>query len=183
MSSIDTRQFEIRKQDHIALALDPKNQTGSALDQVELRHDALPELNFDEVSLKTHCLGVELATPFFVSGMTAGHEQGVELNLKLAAACEKRGNLADLVLVDAETRSRRPLPGPLLERASAHACELPAHGAPRGLTAHEPGPEPTLEQVKDLGMPPGFLGPVRAELCDAFGFMTATGHMACVSDV
>lgn len=85
--------FESRKADHIRLALDSKTQAAGAsgLDRVRLRHEALPDLNFDEISLKTTLLGRESATPMFVSSMTAGHAGSVDLNLTMARVCEKRG--------------------------------------------------------------------------------------------
>jgi isopentenyl-diphosphate delta-isomerase len=45
----DHAQFEQRKQDHIDLALRQENQADEwrAFDAVVLRHEALPDLNFD----------------------------------------------------------------------------------------------------------------------------------------
>lgn len=90
---MDIRQFEERKRDHIRLALDLSNQAigGSGLDQIRLLHEALPELDFAEVRLEGTSLGKSIRNPFFVSGMTAGHHQAAELNLKLALACQARG--------------------------------------------------------------------------------------------
>ena len=46
--------FESRKADHIRLALSNETQAlgGSGLQSVRLRHEALPDINFDEVSLE-----------------------------------------------------------------------------------------------------------------------------------
>jgi isopentenyl-diphosphate delta-isomerase len=84
--------FESRKADHIRLSLSHETQAigGSGLDHIRLRHEALPDLNFDEVSLKTELLGRASATPMFVSSMTAGHTGSVNLNLIMARVCEKR---------------------------------------------------------------------------------------------
>ena len=62
---MDTKQFEARKREHLELALDPTFQAVgmNGLDRVHLRHEALPELNFDEIKLTTPCLGKALATP------------------------------------------------------------------------------------------------------------------------
>ena len=86
-------QFEERKQSHIRHALDPRNQALglSGLDSIHLTHEALPDLNLDEISLSSTCLGRPSRTPFYVAGMTAGHEDAVEINHRLARACEKRG--------------------------------------------------------------------------------------------
>jgi isopentenyl-diphosphate delta-isomerase len=90
---MDISQFESRKRDHIRLSLDSSNQAlgMTGLEDVRLMHEALPELDWDEVSIASPCLGQDLATPFFVSGMTAGHGEATDLNLLLAKVCERRG--------------------------------------------------------------------------------------------
>lgn len=93
-SHIEPReQFEGRKQDHIRLSMSPKNQaTGEAgFDRVELVHEALPDLNFDQVSLVSNSLGTKTKTPFLISSMTAGHAESVDLNARLARAAEEFG--------------------------------------------------------------------------------------------
>ena len=92
-SSETTQQFENRKQDHIRLSLDDRNEAigASGLDRIQLRHEAFPELDFSEVSLATTALESSLETPFLVSSMTAGHPDGVDLNRLLARACEAKG--------------------------------------------------------------------------------------------
>ena len=89
----DFTQFEQRKRDHLQLALEASNQARglAGLDSIRLVHEALPELDLNEIRLETQCLGRSLATPFNISGMTAGHADAVELNLRMARACEKRG--------------------------------------------------------------------------------------------
>jgi len=73
--------------------MEPRNQASGlgGLDRVRLRHEALPELDFADIRLNAPCLGNPLATPFFVSGMTAGHAEAGRLNARLALACEGRG--------------------------------------------------------------------------------------------
>jgi isopentenyl-diphosphate delta-isomerase len=90
---MNIQEFESRKKDHIRHALDPKNQAQgwTGFEQIHLFHDALPDFDLKEVSLKTSCFGRELATPFYVSGMTAGHADAVSINQTLARACAKRG--------------------------------------------------------------------------------------------
>ena len=90
---MNTQQFEERKRDHIRHALDPANQAfGQAkLDRIHLHHEAIPDLDFEEISLDTVGLGRTLATPFYVAGMTAGHPDAPKLNRSLARACQRRG--------------------------------------------------------------------------------------------
>jgi isopentenyl-diphosphate delta-isomerase len=80
------KQFEKRKQDHIRIALDPRSQAEglSGLDQVQLIHEALPDMNFKEVDPSTSFFSRKLSAPFFISSMTAGHEHAAEINSRLA---------------------------------------------------------------------------------------------------
>jgi isopentenyl-diphosphate delta-isomerase len=86
-------QFERRKGDHIRLSLDARVQADglSGFGDISLIHEALPELNFDEVELFCSSLGEKNRTPFLVSSMTAGHAGSADLNVRLALACEARG--------------------------------------------------------------------------------------------
>jgi isopentenyl-diphosphate delta-isomerase len=86
-------QFESRKADHIRLALEGKNQAQglSGLENVQLIHEALPDLDFADVTLATKSLSRKIPTPFLVSSMTAGHAASPELNRLLARACAERG--------------------------------------------------------------------------------------------
>lgn len=88
-----TKEFESRKADHIRLSLAAENEAlgGSGFDRIELIHEALPEINFENIRISTSALGHEVPVPYFVSSMTAGHEQGFELNRRLAVACQGRG--------------------------------------------------------------------------------------------
>ncbi len=78
--------FESRKQDHIRLALDSRTQADglSGFDFLELIHEALPELDFEEINTATQLLGHNFSSPLFISSMTAGHEQGELINDRLA---------------------------------------------------------------------------------------------------
>lgn len=91
--STDYRQFEQRKQDHIELALMPENQADEQLffDQITLQHEALPEIDFDEIDISCERFGQVVKTPFMVASMTAGHAQGQPINHRLIAACAASG--------------------------------------------------------------------------------------------
>ena len=82
----DWTQFEQRKKDHIRLALDPRAQAAvpTSVDQLELKLDGLPDLNFNEISLDTTALNRPVSSPLFISSMTAGHSQGDRINELLA---------------------------------------------------------------------------------------------------
>jgi isopentenyl-diphosphate delta-isomerase len=86
----EKKLFEIRKQDHIRIALDPRSQAVglSGLNQVQLIHEALPNMNFKEVdtsaSFFSSGTNKKLSAPFFISSMTAGHEKATAINSRLA---------------------------------------------------------------------------------------------------
>lgn len=86
-------QFEGRKQDHIKLSLDDRNEAKglTGFKGFTLEHEALPDFNFKDVSLNVNSLGSDCPTPFLVSSMTAGHGDSEGLNSLLAQACERRG--------------------------------------------------------------------------------------------
>lgn len=90
---MDISTFEKRKKDHIELSMKPENQAFglSGLESVDLIHEALPDLNFSQITLKTDILKNKLETPLYISSMTAGHKGAIELNAMMAEVCEKRG--------------------------------------------------------------------------------------------
>ena len=90
---MDVISFEKRKKDHIELSMKPENQAIglSGFDRVELEHEALPDLDFSEISLETSILGQKLKTPLYINSMTAGHADAVALNAMMAEVCEARG--------------------------------------------------------------------------------------------
>ena len=83
--------FEQRKRDHIRIALEASSQAvgESMLDQIQLMHEALPEIDFAEIIIESEFLH-KPAAPLFVSSMTAGHHDGLEINIALARACERK---------------------------------------------------------------------------------------------
>ena len=84
--------FEQRKKDHIRLALSDQSQSlnGNTFSKIRLIHNALPEINFDDVSLHTKLLGHEFSSPHFISSMTAGHTDSAPINLNLALAAQNK---------------------------------------------------------------------------------------------
>lgn len=87
------QDFEGRKQDHIRLALDSRTQklVDSDLSKIQLLHNALPEINFNDVTLHAKLLDHDFRSPHFVASMTAGHEKSRSINLNLAQAAAKNG--------------------------------------------------------------------------------------------
>lgn len=93
--------FVERKRAHIVHSLRDENQAlgQSGLDKIRLLHEALPSVNFDDVTIsarlwkatQTKFKNQTLATPFYVAGMTAGHPDAALVNERLAVACAERG--------------------------------------------------------------------------------------------
>lgn len=88
-----TAQFESRKKEHLKIALSPESQTPhlAGFDRIRLRHEALPDLDFQDLQISTEFLGRRLATPFLISSMTAGHGDAVTLNQRMAKIASTRG--------------------------------------------------------------------------------------------
>ncbi len=85
--------FESRKKDHIRCSLQEESQSLAMNDweRISLVPEALPELDFEEVTLSIESLGRQWSSPFFVSSMTAGHSESLNINSTLAGACEETG--------------------------------------------------------------------------------------------
>ena len=83
-----------RKTEHIRLCLtDEVEGVGktTGLEGISFLHNALPEIDFHEISIETAFLNKPLQTPFLVSSMTGGSELAASINRNLGQAAEKRG--------------------------------------------------------------------------------------------
>ena len=80
-------QTEERKRDHIQIAVGkPVAMHQNYWDKVDLKHNALPEINEQKIDLATTLLGKRLGAPIVLSGMTGGYAEGKKINDHLAAA-------------------------------------------------------------------------------------------------
>ncbi|MCS7097616.1 MAG: type 2 isopentenyl-diphosphate Delta-isomerase [Candidatus Methanomethyliaceae archaeon] len=59
------------------------------LDDVELIHFALPELDLEDVNISINLFGKPLSAPILISAMTGGHEETKKLNENLARAASE----------------------------------------------------------------------------------------------
>ncbi|MBI1972231.1 MAG: type 2 isopentenyl-diphosphate Delta-isomerase, partial [Candidatus Aenigmarchaeota archaeon] len=86
-------ETEQRKSDHIKIVLnkDVQHKISAGFDDVFLIHNALPEMDFDEVNTEIEFLGKKLAAPILVSGMTGGTPEAEKINKNLARAAEEIG--------------------------------------------------------------------------------------------
>jgi len=83
-------QTENRKDEHIRISLE-KNVAAhhNYWDDVQLIHNALPEINKDEIDLSTNLFEGKMDAPIIISGMTGGYKKAKKINENLAAAAEK----------------------------------------------------------------------------------------------
>ena len=59
------------------------------LENVHFIHNALPELDFEEVEVKEKVFGKTFSLPFYISGMTGGYREAEKINKSLAKIAEE----------------------------------------------------------------------------------------------
>jgi isopentenyl-diphosphate delta-isomerase len=83
-----------RKTEHIKLCLTEQvegvNKT-TGLEGITFIHNALPEIDFNEIDLSSTLLDKKLQAPFLVSSMTGGSDLATKININLAIASEEKG--------------------------------------------------------------------------------------------
>ena len=83
-----------RKKEHLEICLDTasvSSGSGTGLDRYRFVHNALPELDLDEIELGTTFLGKRLKAPILISSMTGGFDLARKVNRNLAAAAQELG--------------------------------------------------------------------------------------------
>jgi isopentenyl-diphosphate Delta-isomerase len=81
----------VRKSDHIRINLDEDVNSGltTGLERFRFVHQALPELNLEEVNLSQDLFGKRLAAPILISSMTGGTQEAAGINRVLAQAAQE----------------------------------------------------------------------------------------------
>lgn len=83
-----------RKKEHLELCLDPQAVSGpygTGFDRYYFIHNALPELDLEEIDLNTSFLGKPLKAPLLISSMTGGFDVARKVNRNLARAAQELG--------------------------------------------------------------------------------------------
>jgi len=80
-----------RKKDHVNLCVneDVDYRTPTGFEMYYFRHNALPEVNLDDVILESTLLGRPFSFPLFISSMTGGYTDAGQINAQIARFCEK----------------------------------------------------------------------------------------------
>src|SRR5512145_2402103 len=89
----DDRLIERRKADHIRINLEENVQfphLTTGLEEYRFVHQALPELDLQEVNTGVTVFGKRLNAPILVSSMTGGTEQAGLINRNLAEAAQQQ---------------------------------------------------------------------------------------------
>ena len=83
-------QTESRKDEHVRISIEENVLTShNYWDDVKLTHNALPEINKNDIDLSTKLFGKKLGVPLIIAGMTGGYSKAKKINENLAAAAEK----------------------------------------------------------------------------------------------
>ncbi len=85
-------KIEDRKKDHVSLTLDEKTQyqKSTGFEKYDFIHNALPEVDFEEIDTKAVLLGRTFSFPLFISSMTGGYDKAESVNAIIAEFCEDK---------------------------------------------------------------------------------------------
>ncbi|MGM0395623.1 MAG: type 2 isopentenyl-diphosphate Delta-isomerase [Bacillota bacterium] len=81
----------VRKKEHIENYLKTSYRGDTLLGDVFIAHNALPELNFDEIDTSTEFMGKKIANPIMINAMTGGSEFSQDINKDLATLAKELG--------------------------------------------------------------------------------------------
>ena len=86
-------QTSERKSDHIRINLeeDVRSNLTTGLERYRFDHQALPELDLEEIDLNLELFGRQLRSPLLISSMTGGTPKAGEINRILAYAAQESG--------------------------------------------------------------------------------------------
>ena len=83
-------QTENRKDEHVKVSMEEDVSAGhNYWDDIVLVHNALPEINKNEIDLSTKLFGKKLSAPLIIASMTGGYKKARDINENLAVAAEK----------------------------------------------------------------------------------------------
>ena len=81
-----------RKADHIKICVEERIAPDHCYwDDVRLVHNAMPEIDMDEIDMSAEVLGRKLEFPFIVTAITGGFSGAKKINANIAKACSELG--------------------------------------------------------------------------------------------
>jgi isopentenyl-diphosphate Delta-isomerase len=89
----DSTTIETRKSDHIRINLeeDVRSSLTTGLERFHFVHEALPELDLEDIHLSQTLFGRKISAPILISSMTGGTDRAAEINSVLAQAAQESG--------------------------------------------------------------------------------------------
>ncbi|MGD8457714.1 MAG: type 2 isopentenyl-diphosphate Delta-isomerase [Anaerolineales bacterium] len=86
-------QISSRKSDHIRINLEENVSSGltTGLERFQFIHEALPEIDMEEIDLNVEVFGKKLRSPLLISSITGGTKEAHRINLNLATAAQEKG--------------------------------------------------------------------------------------------
>ncbi len=81
-----------RKKDHIKFTVDEQAQysQSTGFQRYQFVHNALPEIDFEDVSTEKVLLGRTFSFPLFISSMTGGYSEAGQVNAIIAEFCQEK---------------------------------------------------------------------------------------------
>lgn len=77
--------IENRKDEHVRITLEENvNSDHNHWDDIDLTHNALPEINYDEIDISTTLFDKKLGAPIIIAAMTGGYDFARDINERLA---------------------------------------------------------------------------------------------------
>jgi isopentenyl-diphosphate Delta-isomerase len=145
-----TEEVKQRKIEHVGIALgqDISAQQRANWNDIQFVHQALPEIDLDEIDTSVTFLGHTLRYPIFMSSLTGGHPDVTSINRNLARAAERYGLALGVgsqraAIVNPEVASSYAV----TRQSAPHAFLIANIGAPQLITQAR-HPAFTLQQVQ-----------------------------------
>jgi len=125
-----TDEISKRKREHLQIVHDQKvnfREQTSGFEHFHFVHNALPEIDLEEVDTRTEFLGYKLAMPLMISSMSGGEEEGEKLNRDLATVANQQKIPLGLGSIRPALENRAALQSYLVARQNAPDIPLIAN--------------------------------------------------------
>ena len=145
-----TDEVKQRKIEHVKIALEQDISAAQKANwnDIQFVHQALPEVNLDEIDTSVNFLGHTLRYPLFISSLTGGHDDVISINHNLAQAAEHYGLALGVGSQRAGIMNPEVTSSYAITREQAPTTFLIANiGAPQLITQARHAPF-TIEQVE-----------------------------------